>query len=155
MHDESLLQLIEDDIAPAQQLLELLQDESIALHGRDMLVLENILAHKQSLVVLLDQQGRRRSQVLTSLGLSPDRSGFEALAAQSGLGTQLLQQLDVLSEIMAQCQAVNEHNGRLIQVQQHTTSNQIRILQGGEAPTLYDSRGTTSPLARNRALSQA
>lgn len=40
MHDITLLQLIEDDIAPTQELLDLLQQESVALHGRDMAPLE-------------------------------------------------------------------------------------------------------------------
>ena len=44
MQDTNLLQLIIDDFAPAQQLLELLQIESLALHGRDMPLLEDILA---------------------------------------------------------------------------------------------------------------
>ncbi|GGU65916.1 flagellar synthesis chaperone protein FlgN [Pseudomonas laurentiana] len=154
MHDITLLQLIEDDIAPAQQLLELLQTELIALHGRDMQLLENILARKQSLVVLLDQQGRRRSQALANLGLSPDRSGFETLASQSSLGKQMMEKLEELAKIMAQCQAANEINGRSIQIQQATTDNQIRILMGGESPSLYDSRGATSPLAKPRTLSQ-
>ena len=35
MHDTNLLQLITDDFAPAQQLLELLQTEALALHGRE------------------------------------------------------------------------------------------------------------------------
>ncbi|MDN7139165.1 flagellar protein FlgN [Pseudomonas sp. JQ170] len=155
MHDTTLLKLIEDDIAPAQQLLELLQTEAIALHGRDMPLLENLLARKQSLVILLDQQGRRRSELLASLGLSQDRQGVEQLAAQSHLGTSLLQRLDELGKLLADCQAINEGNGQSIQIQQKTTANQIRILMGGESPTLYDSRGSTSPLAKPRALSQA
>lgn len=155
MHDTTLLHMIESDIAPAQQLLDLLREEAVALHGRDMPLLEDILAHKQSLVVLLDQQGRRRSEALVSLGLSPDRAGFEELARQSHLGPQLLEQLEVLAGIMNECQVVNERNGHAILLQQSTTANQIRILQGGEAPTLYDARGTASPLAQNRALSQA
>lgn len=155
MHDTTLLQLIEDDIAPAQQLLELLQAESTALQGHDMQLLETILAHKQSLVVLLDQQGQRRNNLLGNLGLSPDRTGIEALANQSSLGPQILEQMGALAKIMADCQFINEHNGRLIQMHQGITANQIRILQGGEAATLYDSRGTTSPLAKYRALSQA
>lgn len=57
MHDITLLQLIEDDIAPTQELLELLEQEALALHGRDMPMLEHILARKQSLIVLLEQQG--------------------------------------------------------------------------------------------------
>ena len=155
MHDTTLLQLIEDDIGPAQQLLQLLQDEYVALHGRDMPVLENILAYKQSLVVLLDQQGRRRSELLTGLGLPPDRTGVEKLASQSHLGAQLLQQLDVLGNLLNECKTINERNGQSIVLQQATTANQIRILMGGEAPSLYDSRGSTSPLAKPRALSQA
>jgi flagella synthesis protein FlgN len=147
--------LIEDDFAPAEQLLELLQTEATALHGRDMPLLEDILARKQSLVILLDQQGRRRSELLASLGLSQDREGVQQLADQSQLGELLLQQLDVLGKLLADCQAVNERNGRAIQLQQSTTANQIKILMGGESPSLYDARGSTSPLAKPRALSQA
>ncbi|WP_166364010.1 flagella synthesis protein FlgN [Pseudomonas akapageensis] len=155
MHDTKLLQLIEEDILPAQQLLELLQAESIALHGRDMPLLEDILARKQSLIVLLDQHGRLRSELLASLNLPPDRSGAQALASQSHLGNQILAQLDVLAQLMNDCQAVNENNGRSIQLQQMTTSNQMRILMGGESPSLYDNRGSTSPLSKPRTLSQA
>lgn len=155
MHDTTLLQLIEEDIGPAEQLLQLLRDEYVALHGRDMPALEDILAYKQSLVVLLDQHGRRRSELLASLGLTPDRAGIEVLASQSHLGPQLLQQLDVLGNLLNECRAVNERNGESIVLQQATTANQIRILMGGEAPSLYDSRGSTSPLAKPRALSQA
>lgn len=154
MHDTTLLQLIEDDIAPMQELLDLLQKEAVALHGRDMAPLENILARKQSLIVLLEQQGLRRNNLLASLGLSPDRAGVEAVAAQSPNGELLLQQLDVISQLMQACQQLNETNGRIIQVQQHVTNNQIRILMGGDSPSLYDSRGSTSPLTKPRALSQ-
>lgn len=104
MHDTTLLQLIEDDIAPTQELLELLQKEAVALHGRDIQVLENILARKQSLIVLLEQQGMRRNQLLVGLGLSADRAGVQALAAQSSLGEVMLQQLDVLTQLMDACQ---------------------------------------------------
>jgi len=155
MHDTTLLQLIEDDIAPTQQLLELLQNEAVALHGRDMPLLETLLARKQSLIILLEQQGRRRSNLLTSLGLSADRAGVQALAAQSPHGDVMLQQLDVLTQLMDACQKVNATNGRIIQMQQHATATQIRILMGGDAPSLYDNRGSTSPLAKPRAISQA
>ncbi|QXI37103.1 flagella synthesis protein FlgN [Pseudomonas xantholysinigenes] len=154
MHDITLLQLIENDIAPTQELLELLQNEAIALHGRDMAVLEQILARKQSLIILLEQQGRRRSQLLASLGLSADRAGAEALAAQSSNGQAILARLAELSNLMDACQQVNATNGQIIQVQQHVTANQVRILQGGDSPSLYDARGGTSPMAKPRAISQ-
>jgi len=154
MHDTTLLQLIEDDIAPTQELLELLQNEAVAVHGREIEVLETILARKQSLIVLLEQQGQRRNHLLTSLGLTADRAGVQAVADLSPNGELIMQQLGVLTQLMDTCQQVNETNGRIIQVQQNATSNQIRILMGGDSPSLYDSRGATSPMVKPRALSQ-
>src|SRR5207253_5672801 len=98
MHDSNLLQLITDDFAPAQQLLELLQAEALALHGRDMPLLEDILAQKQALIILLEQHGRLRSQILISLNLPASRSGLERLAEQSSIGDQLLSQSDELNQ---------------------------------------------------------
>ncbi|MFK3794366.1 flagella synthesis protein FlgN [Pseudomonas piscis] len=155
MHDTNLLQLITDDLAPAQQLLELLRAESIALHGRDMPLLEEILAQKQALIVLLEQHGRTRTQLLDSLGLPANREGLAQLASHSSLGAQLLEQGDLLVQFLAECQAANELNGRSIQIQQATTANQLKILNGGEPPALYDARGSTSMLAKQRPLSQA
>ena len=155
MHDTTLLQLIEDDIAPAQQLQQLLEQEATALHGRDMQLLEHILARKQSLIVLLEQHGRRRSQLLSSLGLSADREGVQALAAGSPNGVVLMHRLDVLTQLLDACQKSNQTNGLIIQMQQRATASQIRILMGGDSPSLYTSRGTTSLLAKPRALSQA
>jgi len=155
MHDTTLLQLITDDIAPAQQLLELLRTESVALHGRDMIMLEDILAQKQALVIMLEQHGRKRSQTLVSLNLSPNRQGLEELARNSSVGEALLNQADELTHLMAECRAANELNGQSIQLQQVTTAHQLRILTGGDSPTLYDNRGATSRPTRPRPLSQA
>ncbi|MGE1177675.1 flagella synthesis protein FlgN [Pseudomonas sp. BW7P1] len=155
MHDTTLLQLITDDFAPAQQLLELLHTESLALHGRDMPLLEEILARKQALIILLEQHGRKRSEILSSLNLSLDRQGLEQLASQSSIGEQLLSQSDVLTDLIAQCQAANAKNGQSIVVQQAATANQLKILTGGEPPALYDASGTFSKLQKPRALSQA
>lgn len=155
MHDTHLLQLIIDDFAPAQQLLELLQTESLALHGRDMPLLEEILAHKQALIILLEQHGRKRSEILASLNLPTNRQGLEQLASQSSIGERLLGQSDVLTDLLAQCQAANANNGQSILVQQAATANQLKILTGGEPPALYDARGSTSKLAKPRQLSQA
>ncbi|MCF4994458.1 flagellar protein FlgN [Pseudomonas syringae] len=155
MHDTNLLQLITDDFAPAQQLLELLQTESLALHGRDMPLLEEILARKQALIILLEQHGRKRSEILASLNLPTNRQGLEQLASASCIGEQLLAESDVLNHLIAQCQAANVGNGQSILVQQAATANQLKILTGGEPPQLYDASGTFSKLAKPRALSQA
>ena len=154
MQDTILLQLMTEDRVPAQQLLEILQAESLALHGRDMAEMEHVLAKKQALVILLEQHGRKRSQLLSELGLSPDRKGLITLAENSSLGEQLIQAGDELSALINECQLLNTQNGNSIQMQQASTAHQLRILTG-DMPTLYDSRGSTSGRARPRPLSQA
>lgn len=154
MQDTTLLQLMTEDMVPAQQLLEILQAESLALHGRDMVEMEHVLAKKQALVILLEQHGRKRSQILSGMGLSPDRKGLVQLADNSSLGEQLIKAGDELAALINQCQVINTQNGSSIQMQQATTAHQLRILTG-DIPTLYDSRGSTSGRAKPRPLSQA
>ena len=154
-HDEHLLQLIIDDLAPTQHLLELLKEESLALYGRDMRLLEEILARKQSLIVLLEQHGKKRSQILISLGLPADHDGLTQLASHSSVGDQLLAQSNALNLLLAQCQEANVLNGQSIQLQQATTANQLRILHGGEPPALYNAQGSTSRLVKPSTRSQA
>jgi flagella synthesis protein FlgN len=120
-----------------------------------MQLLEEILAQKQALIILLEQHGRKRSEILASLNLPTNRDGLEQLASQSSIGDQLLEQSDALMQMLAQCQAINVNNGQSIQVQQASTANQLKILTGGEPPELYDARGSTSKLAMPRPLSQA
>ncbi|SHM99992.1 flagella synthesis protein FlgN [Pseudomonas asturiensis] len=155
MQDTILLQMITDDMIPARQLHELLLAESLILQGRNMADMEHVLAQKQALVILLEQHGRRRSQVLAGLGLPANRKGLEQLASQSEVGEQLLAAGDELNALIAECQTLNERNGSLIQLQQVSTAHQLRILNGGETPTLYDSRGSTAGRAKPRPLSQA
>ncbi|TFY88237.1 flagellar protein FlgN [Pseudomonas nabeulensis] len=154
-HDENLLQLIIDDLAPTQHLLELLKEESLALYGRDMPLLEDILARKQSLIVLLEQHGKKRSQILISLGLPADHDGLAQLASHSSVGDQLLAQSKALNHLLTQCQEANLLNGQSIQLQQATTANQLRILHGGEPPALYNAQGSTSRLVKPSTRSQA
>ena len=154
-HDENLLQLIIDDLAPTQQLLELLKEESLALYGRDMRLLEEILARKQSLIVLLEQHGKKRSEILISLGLPADHDGLAQLASHSSVGDHLLAQSKELNQLLAQCQEANLLNGQSIQLQQATTANQLRILHGGEPPALYNAQGSTSRLVKPSTRSQA
>ena len=154
-HDEHLLQLIIDDLAPTQQLLELLKEESLALYGRDMPLLEDILARKQSLIVLLEQHGKKRSEILISLGLPADHDGLAQLASHSSVGDQLLAQSKELNHLLAQCQEANLLNGQSIQLQQATTANQLRILHGGEPLALYNAQGSTSRLVKPSTRSQA
>jgi flagella synthesis protein FlgN len=155
MHDTTLLELFNDDIGSAEQLIELLDDEFQALGERDLVRLQSILENKQPLLVKLDQHGRTRSQLLISLQLSADRAGLQALAERSSQGAELLERGDQLQALLERCQAGNLRNGRLIRSNQTSARTMLGILRGGETPSLYDSRGSTARIAQQRPLSQA
>ncbi|MES2819781.1 MAG: flagellar export chaperone FlgN [Pseudomonadota bacterium] len=155
MHDVTLLQLFNDDIATAQQLLQLIDGEFKALTARDLPALEGILGAKQPLLALLHQHGGERHKLLNALNLSPDRLGLQALASTSPQGEELLASGDRLGELLAQCQTANLRNGRLIRANQASIGSVLGILRGGETPGLYDSRGGAARIAQQRPLSQA
>ncbi|NQD93594.1 flagellar protein FlgN [Pseudomonas sp. CrR25] len=155
MHDTTLLELFTDDIGSAERLLELIENEFQALSERDLPRLQGILADKQPLLALLDQHGKARSQLLSSLQLSADRSGLQALAERSSQGAELLARGEELNALLERCQAGNLRNGRLIRSSQASTHSILGILRGGETPSLYDSRGSAARIGQQRPLSQA
>jgi flagellar biosynthesis protein FlgN len=155
MHDTNLLELFTCDIGTAEQLLELIDSEFQALTDRDLPRLQSILTEKLPLLALLEQHGKERSQLLTSLNLSPDNSGLQALAAQSAQGQLLLEQGNQLNALLERCQSANLRNGRLIRSSQASANGMLNILRGNETPSLYDSRGATARIGQQRPLSQA
>src|SRR6218665_1591083 len=153
MHDQTLLQLFNDDIGTASQLLELIDAEFQALTERDLARLETILAGKQPLLSVLGQHGGQRTNLLPPLKLTPDQAGLNTLASHSALGDQLLARGAELSELLERCQAGNTRNGRLIRVNQAAVGGMLGILRGNsDPPGLYDSRGGAARIGQQRPL---
>ncbi len=155
MHDTALLDLFTTDIGTAEQLLELIDAEFQALSERDLPRLDGLLNDKQPLLALLQQHGNERSRLLQNAGLSADRDGLSALAANSPQGEQLLARSEELSNLLQRCQEANLRNGRLVRANQASVRSVLGILRGGETPGLYDSRGSAARIAQQRPLSQA
>jgi len=155
MHDTALLDLFTTDIGTAEQLLELIDAEFQALSERDLPRLDGLLNDKQPLLALLQQHGNERSRLLQSAGLTADRDGLNALAANSAQGEQLLARSEDLSNLLQRCQEANLRNGRLVRANQASVRSVLGILRGGETPGLYDSRGSAARIAQQRPLSQA
>lgn len=155
MHSTTLLELFNDDIRTAEQLLELIESEFQALTERDLTQLQEILGKKQPLLALLDQHAKARSQILTNLNLGTSREGLKALADTVPEGQQLLEQGDQLNVLLEQCRTGNERNGRLIRTSQKSTSAMLNLLHGSDTPNLYDKRGSTLRVSQHRPLDQA
>lgn len=155
MNTTTLLELFNEDIGHAGQLLELIDAEFDALTEHDLPRLQHILADKQPLLASLDQHGKQRTQILLGLQLSADRAGLQALAASSDQGDRLLSASDQLSTLLENCQSANLRNGRIIRSSQKSTESMLGILRGNETPSLYDSSGGTAKIGNKRPLSQA
>lgn len=155
MPNDSLHQLLLDDIGHAEQLLALIDAEYQALQARDLQSLEKLLTQKLPLLSLLDQHGQQRSRILIEANLSPDADGLKHYANQSADGEQLLQRSEQLTELIGQCQRANVRNGRLIKANQSSTSSLLNIIRGSHGQGLYDSRGGAARIASKRPISQA
>ncbi|WP_437883285.1 flagella synthesis protein FlgN [Pseudomonas sp. LRF_L74] len=155
MSDLNLLQLFKDDIDTARRLLELIDIEHTALGEKDLPHLQSIINEKLPLLGLLEQHGNLRSHTLTTMQLSPDAEGLQQYAQRIAEGPQLLELADELNTLLERCREANLRNGRIIRVNQTTLASMLEILRGGEAPGLYDSRGSAARIGGQRPLSQA
>lgn len=155
MNATTLLDLFNEDIGHAEQLLELVEAEFQALSEHDLPRLQQILADKQPLLASLDQHGKNRTQILLGLKLSADRAGLLTLAERSDQGDALVAASDQLSSLLESCQSANLRNGRIIRSSQKSTESMLGILRGNETPSLYDSSGGTAKVDSKRPLSQA
>ncbi|QTF58136.1 flagella synthesis protein FlgN [Stutzerimonas frequens] len=154
MHDAAVLEQLTDDIGIARQLLELIDQEFVALGDRNLVELEATLSKKQPLLALLGQHSAQRSQWLVDQRLSPDRAGLEIAASR--IGEVLIEKAKLLETELERCRSANERNGRLIRANQSTLGEMLKILQGkDDTPSLYDNRGSAAKNKQQRPLSQA
>jgi flagellar biosynthesis protein FlgN len=66
-----------------------------------MLVLEDILARKQSLIILLDQHGRKRSEILAGLGLPPTAAALSNWPATRTSARNCSPKASALNQVLA------------------------------------------------------
>ena len=155
MPNASLLHLITEDIGAAEALLQLIEDEFHALDARDLERLRGLLDSKLPLLQQLERNGRQRSETLRQAGVSSDRAGLAALAAQGKVEPRTVELSERLAALLEQCQQANLRNGRIIRNNQHATGRLLDILRGQDTPSLYDRRGGSTQGSRQRPLSQA
>lgn len=155
MPDQRLLDLLEEDINTAQQLLALLEQEFTALSERNLDTLQALLAQKQSALQLLNQHSAQRGQLLSDNNLPADQQGLLKLAANSTLQAQLTNSSQHLNELIEQCQQANLRNGRLIRSNQVSVNSMLDIIRGADASKLYDKTGSAASSSKLPPFSQA
>ena len=155
MADQRILELLLTDISTATQLLEILEQEFIALSERKLETLQVLLAKKQPALRQLEQHSSERSQHLKQNNLPTNKEGLIKLAENSSVGAQLLESSTQLNSLIEQCQEANLRNGRLIRSNQISINSMLNIVRGADAPNLYDKTGSASSSVKQRPFSQA
>lgn len=153
--DQRILELLLTDVSTATQLLEMLEQEFIALSDRKLDTLQALLAKKQPALRQLEQHSSERSQHLKQNNLTATQEGLTQLAEHSPVGAQLLEHSAQLNNLLEQCQEANLRNGRLIRSNQISVSSMLNIVRGADTPNLYDKTGSASSSVKQRPFSQA
>lgn len=111
---------LEAEIAKLKEFIDVLKREQELLARADTEALMPLVDIKTGLANSLSVMSQHRETLLPKLGVAPNRSGMEAWLAQAGTAPQR-QQWGELLTLAAEARALNETNGKLIQLhlQQH------------------------------------
>lgn len=142
MNKQQLQSHIESDIDACNRLLKLLGDEREALTQRDTEQLETIIQEKTSNLEHLEGSANARAQWLRQGPTSYDdlESAWQALLAE--VAPDLETQWSELRDLLKQCQAENEVNGKILARNQHVFKRLLGILRGqSDNGDLYTPKG--------------
>ena len=142
MIPDDLVKTVAEEAKQVRQFVELLELEQSALtHGKTD-ALSNIAEQKEKLAGDLNRLGQKRSNLLASLGYSPDRLGMDAWRAKHPQAKALWS--NTLS-LAAKARELNRVNGELIEMHLQYNNRALDILLRKETTLdLYGPDGKTA-----------
>jgi flagella synthesis protein FlgN len=127
----------------AQQLLENMASEHVALLAADADSLDIVIDEKQALLKQLEAGLAAITQSISKHGFAADFSGFDALLQQLPENTPLHRQWERLQELADECKQQNEVNGSIVSLKQRHIRQALDILKGAPpSKNTYDKQGT-------------
>jgi flagella synthesis protein FlgN len=146
-----LSQLLDEQVAAAEQLLLTLNDEKSALTGNDVQVLQDVDTRKRAQLSHTEHLEQQRRQLCRTLGVGIERSAMDylmndlAAAGHHTLQAALRTRWQRLGELMVDCRDANEVNGTIAQFKQRQLLHLLGIMRGGSPGTLtYQPTGSTA-----------
>ena len=151
----SILHAISQDLASAQKLLDLLEDEQGAMESRNHQALTDIVQQKTDCLTVMEQQADCRYQILASLNRTIDEGEWKRLVAEQE-HPQIQTAWQQLIDALETSQHLNEVNGRLIARGQQTLHHLLDLIRGQlNPPSLYNQRGTTESQQSGHSVTRA
>ncbi|MCV6620875.1 MAG: flagellar protein FlgN [Cellvibrionaceae bacterium] len=150
----AIADLVDQDLTSSLALLHLLEKEQEALQERDHEYLRELLEEKTALLNTLDSGSLQRAEILKELQQPNDQFAWESLIEAMG-DDDLKDHWQSLKDTIAQCQQLNEINGKIIARSQQTVRSLMQLIRGEDGKQgLYNASGTTnrSGLINNAAI---
>jgi flagellar biosynthesis protein FlgN len=151
-----LRDMLTQDSDSVKQLKTLLLAERELLEQRKSEGLQEIVSQKDYLLGNLSFNAKQRTQLLNSLGLTPDLDGWITFLGRDALTLKLVPQWQVLTNEFTECQSANEINGKMINRSKQTLSHLLNLIRGQvAAPSLYTQKGSTANYSSSHTVAKA
>ncbi|MCL6414435.1 flagellar protein FlgN [Aestuariirhabdus sp. Z084] len=159
MPAHAILKLSRQDIETVTNLKETLQQERLALENSDAESLEALLSDKTSQLNQINDNARRRSELLAALGFPNDRDGMQSFIATlpQEERTELSALWDNLETTLEECKEHNLINARVLQHTRGVVDRLLTIYRGSAAKSvsLYGEDGTQTRDNEHRSITKA
>jgi flagella synthesis protein FlgN len=150
MQASAFADTLNEELAAALGLLELLRKEQQYLVGAEIGALEGITSEKAAAVARMTELAQRRHRALKAAGHAGDESGMQAWIAAGKATPQAREAWEQLIGTTRSAKEFNRLNGMLINQHLARNQNALRALQGApQTGNLYGPNGQTS-LAKGR-----
>lgn len=155
-YSDDLLKQLDNDVHTLKQLKEMLDQEQDALKVNDLETLQRIHPEKHTCLEQLRHSARQKVHLLVQMGFRPD-SGIETSQFIQSLGKNALtERWQQAHQALAECQFVNEVNGRVIAHLQRRVERLTTIIRGQDAqPKLYGKEGRETGLGGSMLVASA
>ena len=154
-HQKIISTLIEQDLDTTEKLKNILEQEGEALKQRNHQQVSELIEPKSQYLNALEISSQKRCKILEISKLPPTNKGWGKLLDTLG-SEALIEQWQTLQQAFADCQRLNEVNGKIIGRSRHIFNRLLTIFRGQvETPTLYNQTGNTQNHGGNRTLIKA
>ena len=156
LNAEQIQKMLALDSAAIEQLIQLLQQEQEELPNRDHARLSQIVEQKNALLDQLGQHAKLRQHQLHTLGLSTNAEGWDLFLQRNSLTLHMRSEWQALQARFAECQTLNEINGKIIARSRKTLDHLLNLVRGKTASAnLYSANGAAVQQSYSHSITKA
>lgn len=154
---QAFIKLLQDATSASIDLQKLLRQEMLLLASRKFEDLNEVLTKKMNIIDQLEEQDKKRSEFLSSVGYSADESGTKKFLSDNN-DQKLTLAWQELMVIIKECQVINQSNGMVVSKNQTHIKQAMNIITGGNNSSTndtYNKKGIQSYNSSRRDISKA